>query len=107
VGTPFRLCAVAADRDEFVPASSSLGRFRYDQTSVLPGNHSSVVKPSSATDLSVRLVADVIGGYSSVPDVVSQARVAIEARDFGVGVDLLWPNRAELDTNATGLLAAV
>lgn len=47
----FRLTLVAGMKDTFVPQKSSLDPFKFDEKEVVPGDHSSVVAPTSADDL--------------------------------------------------------
>lgn len=48
---PFRLTLVAGMKDKFVPQTSSLNPFPFDEKEIVPGNHTQMVKPSSARDL--------------------------------------------------------
>ena len=58
---PFSFRAVAGDRDEFVPAESSLGCFEESDRAVVPGNHLEIVKPDSADSMSVKEVLSAAG----------------------------------------------
>jgi len=48
---PFRLTLVAGMEDKFVPQSSSLDPFPFDEKEIVPGNHTRMVKPGSPRDL--------------------------------------------------------
>ncbi len=48
---PFRLTLVAGMKDKFVPQSSSLDPFPFDEKEIVPGNHTRMVKPESAQAL--------------------------------------------------------
>ena len=96
IGRP-KVFAIAGDRDEFVPVPSSLGPFPLDQQHVVHGDHSQIVKPDSADDLSVKLLVDGLTKNSAPKGPLSAARVAIESLEFQDAVDRLWPHREELD----------
>jgi pimeloyl-ACP methyl ester carboxylesterase len=49
--SPFRLTLVAGMMDKFVPQTSSLDPFPFDEKEIVPGNHTQMVKPASALDL--------------------------------------------------------
>ena len=52
----FRLTLVAGMKDNFVPQSSSLDPFPFDEKEIIPGNHTTMLKPQVATDLVYRLM---------------------------------------------------
>ena len=104
LGRP-KVFVVAGDRDEFVPARSSLGPFPMTQRYVVHGNHLQIVKPDSADHLSVKVLVDGLTEDSVPGGPLSAARVAIEMLEFQVAVDHLWPHRAELDDDHLVLLA--
>lgn len=93
----FRFWAVAGDRDEFVPASSSLEPFADEDRAVVLGNHVDIVKPTGAQSLSVQVVVRGLRGDAAVAGPWNSARVAVEANEFQRAVDLLSPHAAELD----------
>lgn len=53
---PFRLTLVAGMQDKFVPQSTSLDPFPFDEKEIVPGNHTAMVKPASRTDLAYVLL---------------------------------------------------
>jgi hypothetical protein len=69
---------VAGDQDEFVPATSSLEPFPPEQRAVVAGNHVSIVKPATASELAVSLVVRGIQGDSAPAGPAKAARVALE-----------------------------
>lgn len=76
---PFQLLVVAGDRDQFVPASSSLGPFDKRVQRVVSGDHSTIVKPEGAEAPSVILVAATLkGGQVPAPTPAEQLKVAAE-----------------------------
>ncbi|MFW6175760.1 MAG: esterase/lipase family protein, partial [Acidobacteriota bacterium] len=75
---PFSFLAVAGDRDEFVPSSSSIEPFPDDQQAVVYGDHLEIVKPRSADSLSVSVVCDFLAGDGAPSGPWSSARVALE-----------------------------
>lgn len=101
----FRLVVAAGDKDEFVPASSSLTPFPEAQQAVVPGDHLTIVNPRSAGDLSVRLVIRHLLGDAAPAGPLNSALVAIESRHFQRAIDQLWPNRQTLDPTAKVQLA--
>lgn len=104
-GTPFHLRVIAGDRDEFVPAKSSLEPFPEDVRAVVPGNHLEIVKPANRDHLSVAIVTSALSGRPRVPGVVDGARLAVELGNFQAATDLLLPRVIELDDEALGSLA--
>jgi pimeloyl-ACP methyl ester carboxylesterase len=52
----FRLTLSAGMKDTFVPQSSSLGPFPFDEKEIIPGNHTTMLKPEAANDLVYRLI---------------------------------------------------
>lgn len=53
---PFIFATVAGELDEFVPITSSLEPFRKEYRSYVAGNHSTMVKPLSASDTSFQII---------------------------------------------------
>lgn len=106
---PFEFYAIAGERDEFVPAESSLGPFdvpRYQgRRWVVPGNHVEIVKPAAADRLSVTLLLDRLLGDAAPAGPWDAARLAIQTRDFARAVALLEPKAAELDQEGAVQLA--
>jgi pimeloyl-ACP methyl ester carboxylesterase len=96
----------AGDRDEFVPASSSIEPFPDQFRAVVPGNHLEIVKPVDSQHPSFALVVDaLIGGSKKGRPDVDGARIAVELGDFQNAVDTLMPNAASLDSDALASLA--
>ena len=102
---PFEFLVVAGDRDEFVPASSSLSPFPKAVQAVVPGSHVTIVNPNNKMDLSVEVVVKQLVGESAPAGPWNSARVAVEKRNFQHAIDTLWPNRDELDDASLVLLA--
>ena len=106
---PFEFCAIAGERDEFVPAESSLGPFavpRYQgRRWVVPGNHVEIVKPAAADSLSVTVLLDRLLGDAAPAGPWDAARLAIQTRDFAQALALLQPNAAKLDQEGAVQLA--
>lgn len=104
-GTPFTFRSVAGDRDEFVPASSSLSPFADAVRAVVPGNHLEIVKPTGLDHQSFVLVIDALKGGAKVRPVVDGARLAVELGDFHAAVETLLPRAENLDDAALASLA--
>jgi len=97
---------VAGDRDEFVPASSSIEPFPDEFRAVVPGNHLEIVKPVNSQHQSFALVVDaLVGGPKKGRPDVDGARIAVELGDFQKAVDTLLPNAEALDSDALASLA--
>jgi tetratricopeptide (TPR) repeat protein len=93
---PFRVCAVAADHDEFVPGESSLEPFPVSDRWVVSGNHWSIVEAAGPNTPGVQVAARAIAESDMDPDSLETARLALEARDFDRVVEILWPRRRGL-----------
>jgi pimeloyl-ACP methyl ester carboxylesterase len=102
---PFLLRVVAGDRDEFVPATSSLGPFPDDVRRVVPGNHLQIVDLSSADHPSAILVIDALTGLAQARGAVDSALVAVELRRFQQAIATLLPRVATIDDAALVQLA--
>ncbi len=94
---PFALFAVAGDRDEFVPASSSLGPFPSETHVIVPGNHLEIVQVSSRDELPFQTLRRALIGEAAPAGPWNAARVAVEQRDFQRAISLLEPHADELD----------
>jgi pimeloyl-ACP methyl ester carboxylesterase len=94
---PFGFWAVAGDSDLFVSVASSLDPFPFSQQWVIPGDHLSIVKPQSTTDLAIQLVVRAIQGEAAPAGPWNAARVALQRLDFQRAVDILHPHASELD----------
>ena len=106
---PFRLWVIAGDRDEFVPAKSSLVPFQRDfpeaVIAVVPGNHLELIRPDSPDHLSARLLFKGLQGNAGISGPWNGAAVAVESREFRKAIDLLEPHQDELDADAVVMLA--
>ena len=103
---PFFFRTVAGDRDEFVPAASSIEPFPDAFRAVVPGNHLEIVKPPSAENQSFLLVVDaLVGGPQGERPAVDGARLAVELGDFQTAINTWLPHAEELDPDALGSLA--
>jgi pimeloyl-ACP methyl ester carboxylesterase len=102
---PFSLRAIAGERDEFVPASSSLEPFPAAYQRAVPGNHIEIVKPQAAHDRSVQIVVNTLLNESKLPSPIDSALVAVELRDFARAVTVLLPRADEIDDSALVQLA--
>src|SRR4051812_5381041 len=76
-GTPFLFRAVAGERDEFVPARSSIKLFPDPVRAVVPGNHVQIVKPDAADHRSVLIVKQGLCGGPAGGDVFCNGRPQI------------------------------
>lgn len=103
-GTPFTLHVVAGDRDEFVPASSSLMPFTDAVRAVVSGNHLEIIRPAGRDHQSVALLVAALSGGTKMRPIVDGARLAIELGDFRTAVDALRPRAANLDSTALASL---
>lgn len=99
-GLPFKLRVVAGNRDEFVPSKSSLDPFPEDVKDVVHGDHLSIVKPTSATSQSVRLVVEGLSGLPNTQGIIDSAMLAVEQGNFRKAIGLLGGQVGSLDDNA-------
>lgn len=112
---PFEFRVVAGDSDEFVPAWSSLDPFPEKCQSMVPGDHLSIVGPSSRDyDLfikngtkhaSVNVLAKHLTGEEDVAGPVNSARLAVEKNNFKRVIEELEDQHEGLDDNALVMLA--
>ena len=106
---PFKFLVVAGDRDEFVPAVSSLAPFQQEfpqaEFAVVLGNHLEIVKPSSEKHPSVQLLCKALQGNAGVSGLWNGAAVAVESRHFQKAIEQLEPHQDELDADAIVQLA--
>lgn len=93
----FRLWVAAGDRDEFVPATSSLEPFDRTVQHVVHGNHVEIVKPGSRDNLSVQLVVRGLQDDAAASGPWNAARVAVETQRFQDAVDRFSGHVDELD----------
>ena len=107
---PFKFWSAAGDRDEFVPAESSLNAFPEEKfpeatLAVVSGNHLEIVKPVDTDNLSFNLVVKGLRGKAGAVGPWNGAAVAVESRDFKRAITLLEPHKDELDADALVQLA--
>ncbi len=94
---PFDLWVVAGDRDEFVPATSSLGPFPTEVQLVAPGNHTELVDIRAPGSMTEQIVSEGLVGSAAPAGPWNSARVAVERREFARAIDELLPNAEKLD----------
>jgi pimeloyl-ACP methyl ester carboxylesterase len=104
-GTGFLFRAVGGERDEFVPARSSIHPFPDAVRAVVPGNHVQIVKPEEPDNRSVLIVKQGLVANSMAREVFDSARLAVELRKFEIAVKTLLPNANDLDDAALVALA--
>ena len=102
---PFTFATVAGDTDDFVPGASSLDPFERRFHHVVPGNHLGIVKPTSRSDVAVRVAISSIVGEGASAGPWSEARMAIERGEFREAARRLEPHADELDPHALVQLA--
>ncbi len=112
---PFDFRVVAGDSDEFVPSWSSLDPFPENAQSVVPGDHLSIVGPSTRDyDLyrqdgtkhaSVNVLAKHLAGEEEIAGPVNSARLAVEKNNFKRVIEELEGKEKGLDDNAIVMLA--
>jgi pimeloyl-ACP methyl ester carboxylesterase len=94
---PFDLWVVAGDRDEFVPATSSLGPFPTEVQLVAPGNHTEVVNVQAPGTMTQQIISEGLVGNAAPAGPWNSARVAVERREFERAIAELMPNAEKLD----------
>jgi pimeloyl-ACP methyl ester carboxylesterase len=118
-GNKFFFRAIGGERDDFVPAKSSIEPFPDAVRGVVPGNHVEIVKPDKPDHRSVLIVKQGLlakpissaapggrmAGAPTKSEVFDSARMAVELREFGDAVDTLLPNAGKLDDAALVALA--
>lgn len=102
---PFKFLAVAGERDEFVPRTSSIDPFPMNQRAVIPGNHLEIIDPYSTQDIKVQVLLKHLAGEAAPAGPWNSARIAVESRDFVTAIHDLEPNKAQLDNDAVVTLA--
>jgi pimeloyl-ACP methyl ester carboxylesterase len=94
----FTFCTTAGDQDQFVPRQSSIDPFLYDYRRVVNGDHLSIVKPDSAGDKPVQIVA---GNLTEKPGAPAAARMMLSAdtelQGYREDIAALQPKLAQLD----------
>ena len=94
---PFELWVVAGDRDEFVPATSSLAPFPTEVQLVAPGNHTELVDVRAPGTMTQQIISEGLIGSAAPAGPWNSARVAVERREFTRAIDDLLPNADKLD----------
>lgn len=97
---PFPLHAIAGNRDEFVPPSSSLEAFPRASHFCVPGGHTSLVKPESVDSECVKLVVGGISRDALGTNPWSNDQAAIERGEFHAAIKRLRPRARELTDDA-------
>lgn len=101
---PFKLLAIAGDRDEFVPRTSSIEPFPKEVQRVVYGNHLQIVKPDDANHLGFKTAVKALQPGAD-RDWLDSALVAVESRDFETAIRELEPRHQELDDDGIVMLA--
>jgi|EndMetStandDraft_8_1072994.scaffolds.fasta_scaffold16695_4 pimeloyl-ACP methyl ester carboxylesterase len=104
-GRKFFFRAIGGERDDFVPAKSSIEPFPDEVRGVVPGNHVEIVKPDKPDHRSVLVVKQGLLATSAKREVFDSARMAVELRQFDAAARTLLPNAGELDAAALVALA--
>lgn len=94
---PFTFWTIAGERDEFVPAASSLGVFPRTMQAVIPGDHLAIVKPEDEKHLGFQLVNKTLLNKAAPAGPWNSASVAVESREFQAAIDLLKGKETQLD----------
>jgi pimeloyl-ACP methyl ester carboxylesterase len=94
---PFDLWVVAGDRDEWVPATSSLAPFPTEVQLVAPGNHTELVDVRAPGTMTQQIISEGLIGSAAPAGPWNSARVAVERREFTRAIDNLLPNADKLD----------
>jgi pimeloyl-ACP methyl ester carboxylesterase len=101
----FHFRAVAGDRDEFVPAASSLAPFPDELREVVPGNHLQMIRPTNRDHQSCQLLLKLLTGRGGKRSIVDSARLAVEMGEFQTAVNALLPQASHIDDAAIVSLA--
>ena len=102
---PFSFFAIAGDRDEFVPRTSSLDPFSEPARRVVYGNHLEIVKPERPDHLGFTLAVKALVGVDADAGLLDTALRAVESRQFQHAIDTLGPHTDELDDKGLVTLA--
>jgi pimeloyl-ACP methyl ester carboxylesterase len=102
---PFDFLVTAGELDQFVPPWSSLQPFPEARRRVVPGDHVSMIKPTTATSRCVELIGRRLTHRAEEAGPASALLVAVESQQFQAAIDRWWPHRAALDDDATVQLA--
>jgi len=101
----FRFITVAGELDQFVPPESSLMPFPESSRRVIPGNHLTMIRASSAKDPAVVLLTDFLVAGAGAAGARSASRLALESRQFTRVIDALGSDPKSLDKAAAVDLA--
>jgi pimeloyl-ACP methyl ester carboxylesterase len=102
---PFSFFAIAGDRDEFVPRTSSLDPFTEPSRRVVYGNHLEIVKPENPDHLGFTVAVKALVGVDAGAGLLDAALRAVESRQFQHAINTLGPHADELDDNGLVTLA--
>jgi pimeloyl-ACP methyl ester carboxylesterase len=97
---PFELRIIAGNKDDFVPASSSISPFLAEFVDVVSGDHLGIIRPQCADDPSVQVLVGALRGLPIVASFVDSAEIALELGEFQRVVDALLPSAAVIDDAA-------
>ncbi len=97
---PFQLRVVAGNKDEFVPASSSISPFLEEFVDVVSGDHLGIIRPQTADDPNVQVLVGALRGQPIAANFVDSAEIALELGEFQRVIDALLPSAAEIDDAA-------
>ena len=79
----FDLRVVAGEQDRFVPPDSSLGPFPREFQYVVPGDHTSMVRPVDTNSPSVRLIESALSNTSIMDEINARLTIAAQLPDSG------------------------
>lgn len=97
---PFQLRIVAGNKDEFVPASSSISPFLEEFVDVVSGDHLGIIRPQRADDPNVQVLVGALRGQPILASSVDSAEIALELGEFQRVIDVLLPSAADIDDAA-------
>ena len=101
----FAFRTVAGDADQFVPPYTSLDPFEVQYQASVPGDHLSIIRPDSGSDLNVLLVSKIVGGDERPDGPLGAARLAMTRGDYGRAVEEFDSSPDELDSQHVVLFA--
>lgn len=96
----FNLSVCGGDRDEFVPASSSLSPFSVDVRKIVYGNHIEIVKPENIDSLSYRIVQSSILGKKNDYSPYNLGSVLSEMAMFEKAIEKYEGKEEKLDEDS-------
>lgn len=97
---PFQFRVVAGNKDEFVPATSSISPFLENFIDVVPGDHLGIIRPQRADDPNVQVLVRALRGLPIAASFVDSAEIALELGEFQRVVDALLPSANQIDDAA-------